>query len=61
MVVYPLTFIGFIINSILYRTNYPSIQYIVVKNLLFFIYTLIAVLFVLEAIVPIYAWWQILA
>ena len=42
-----------------YSTN--STSYIVVKNLLFFIYNLIAFFLGLECVFPIYVWWQTLA
>ena len=60
-VLWPATFVGYLVHAILYVPSYSSYSYMVVKILLFFIYDLVISFMALETLFPIYNWWQILA
>ena len=74
-IIWPITLIANIAHATLYRNSVTSYQefeddgtyigvnysWIVVKNLLFFIYNLIIVFISFETFFPIYEWWQTLA
>ena len=60
-IVWPMTFIAYLVHSFLYQETYSSTSYLVVKVLLFLIYNLLIIFFDYETVFPIYMWWQILA
>ena len=54
---WPIVLLAYLADSYLYRSTYSSVNYIVVKFLLFFIYNLVIAFFAFETLFPAYAWW----